>query len=107
MAELELADEDRVRQALQDVQDPEVGESIVDMGLVDEIRIEPGFVEVVLVPTSAICPMSEVLIEDATAAVERCVPAGTAVDVRLDFDRFWTPDRMSPALRTRFGWSGP
>ncbi|MFM9917233.1 MAG: metal-sulfur cluster assembly factor [Rhizobacter sp.] len=93
-----------IRLALQDVLDPELGESIVDLGLVQRIEIEPGRVHVVLIPTSATCPMSAVLIEDATDAVRDACPAGTAVEVDIDWSTPWEPHRLSPELKDRFGW---
>jgi metal-sulfur cluster biosynthetic enzyme len=93
-----------VREALQSVLDPELGESVVDLGLVLRIEIAPARVQVVLIPTSATCPMSEVLLEDATDAVQRACPAGTAIDVVLDWDTPWGPERLSPALKSSFGW---
>jgi metal-sulfur cluster biosynthetic enzyme len=96
--------DDDIRQALRDVLDPEVGESIVDLGLVHAVEIDARRVRVVLIPTSATCPMSEVLLEDATDAVRRVCPVGTAVEVELDWDTPWEPHRMSPELRLRFGW---
>ncbi|MBL8349816.1 MAG: metal-sulfur cluster assembly factor [Burkholderiaceae bacterium] len=97
----------RLRQALQSVLDPEIGESIVDLGLVERIDAAPGEqrLSVVLVPTSATCPMSDLLIEDATAAAEQALPGGWVADVTLDFSLPWSPARMSPALQQRFGWS--
>ena len=96
--------DDSIRTALREVLDPELGESIVDLGLVQRIGIEPGFVRVVLIPTSATCPMSEVLLEDAADAVRQACPAGTHVEVELDWDTRWEPQRMSPELKVRFGW---
>ena len=93
-----------IRIALQEVTDPELGESIVDLGLVQRIGIEPGRVHVVLIPTSATCPMSAVLLEDASAAVRKACPAGTVVDVELDWDTPWEPHRLSPEMKDRFGW---
>ncbi len=97
-------DEAGVRDALQQVLDPEIGESIVDLGLVQAIAIMPGQVRVTLIPTSATCPMSELLLEDATDAIQHACPEGTLVDVMLDWDTPWEPDRMHPTLKTRFGW---
>jgi metal-sulfur cluster biosynthetic enzyme len=97
---------DRVRAALQSVADPEIGESIVDLGLIERIEALPGQrLSVVLVPTSATCPMADLLVDDATAAAEQALPRGWTVEVTLDFRLAWSPARMSPALRERFGWS--
>jgi len=98
------ASETTVLQALEGVLDPELGESIVDLGLVERIELGDARVAVVLIPTSATCPMAEVLIEDATDAVQRVLPAGWVAEVRLDFRVIWSPARKSQALQERFGW---
>lgn len=100
----ELALAGQVRDALREVLDPEIGESIVDLGLVERIEIRPDRAEVLLVPTSATCPMADLLVEDATLAVQRALPGGFAVQVRIDADLRWTPARMDPLLRQHFGW---
>lgn len=93
-----------VREALLGVLDPELGESIVDLGLVLRIEIAPRAVHVVLIPTSATCPMSDLLLEDTADAVRRACPDGTTVSAGLDWDTVWGPVRLSPALKSRFGW---
>lgn len=94
---------DALRAALHTVLDPELAESIVDLGLLKHIDIGDGRVDVVLIPTSATCPMGEVLIEDSTAALRAACPPGWAVHVGFDWDTGWHPGRMSPALQRRFG----
>jgi metal-sulfur cluster biosynthetic enzyme len=96
---------DRVRTALQRVCDPEIGESIVELGLVERIELSDGRLHVVLIPTSATCPMADVLVEDTLAAVQPLLPPEVVAAVRLDFDIPWSPARMSPALQERFGWA--
>jgi metal-sulfur cluster biosynthetic enzyme len=95
---------DVVRAALQTVLDPEIGESITELGLVETVHFVEAGVEVVLIPTSAICPMAETLLDDTHAAVQKVLPPGQTVDVTLDFRIAWSPRRMSPALQERFGW---
>lgn len=98
-------DIDTLRAALHTVPDPELAESIVDLGLVKHIGIGDRRVDVVLIPTSATCPMGDLLIEDATAALRAACPPGWAVAVSFDWDTPWHPGRMSPALQLRFGWN--
>lgn len=93
----------RILDALRQVIDPEMGESIVDLGLVDVIDIQPFTVHITLVPTSAACPLADVLVEDATAAVQQIYPS-KEVGVEVDWGVMWTPQRMSESLRHRFGW---
>lgn len=95
----------RVLDALQGVSDPEMGESIVALGLVERIEIGPAEVHVTLVPTSATCPMADVLMDDAEIAARSVCPPGTTASVEMDWATVWTPKRMSPELQRRFGWT--
>jgi metal-sulfur cluster biosynthetic enzyme len=99
-----MPDEDTLRAALHTVADPELVESIVELGLVKSIAIGEARVDVVLIPTSATCPMGELIIEDAASALRGACPPGWSVQVEFDWDCEWHPGRMSPALRERFGW---
>jgi metal-sulfur cluster biosynthetic enzyme len=42
---------------LNEVLDPEVGISVMDMGLVQDIKVKDGVVSLVFVPSSPFCPM--------------------------------------------------
>lgn len=98
-------DEQEVRQALQTVEDPEAGMSIVDLGLVYLIAMEPGRVRIEMTMTSPACPVGPLLVDEAAAAVRAVAPDGTDVQVDLVWDPPWTPERMSEQARGRFGWS--
>lgn len=100
-----MPDIDTLRKALHTVPDPELAESIVDLGLVKHIGVSEGQVDVVLIPTSATCPMGELLIEDATSALKAACPPGWVIAVKFDWDTPWHPGRMSEALQQRFGWN--
>ena len=93
-----------VMAALASVDDPEMGENLVDLGVVGEVLVDDGRVRVSLIPTSATCPMADVMVDDACQAVQRACPGDTAVDVHMDWDTEWSPERLAPALRERFGW---
>jgi len=97
--------EDDIRQALQSVEDPEAGMSIVDLGLVYGIRIESGKVRVDMTMTSPACPVASYLVDESAAAIRAIAPEGTDVQVDLVWEPPWTPERMSPDAQRRFGWS--
>lgn len=97
-------DDAAIRSALRQVEDPEAGMNIVDLGLVYRIEIAPSIVCVDLTMTSAACPMTETVVDEARAAIAALVPEGTAIDVRLVWDPPWTPDRMADDAREHFGW---
>ncbi|HLA79218.1 MAG TPA: metal-sulfur cluster assembly factor, partial [Vicinamibacteria bacterium] len=64
----------RVRDALREVIDPELGINIVDLGLVYRIEAEAGRLSVAMTMTSPACPLGEHLSAQAEAAVRRAAP---------------------------------
>lgn len=90
--------------ALRRVLDPEIGLSIIDLGLVYGIALTPGLVHVRLTMTSAGCPLSNLIIEDIHAQLEPLLPAGYEIEIELCWEPAWTPDRMSAAARYKMGW---
>ncbi len=94
--------------ALRGVADPEIGENIVDLGLVESLLLAPQLASLLLIPTSATCPMADQIMEEAGCAIERLLPPDWRVEVDMDWSIVWTPQRMAPALRARLGWDyGP
>jgi metal-sulfur cluster biosynthetic enzyme len=82
-----------VMDALATVVDPELGLSIVDLGLIYAVRVDGGDVDVTMTLTAAGCPLHEVIADWAQTAVAR-VPGVERARVTLTFDPPWTPDRM-------------
>jgi len=101
-----LPTEERVREALRTVDDPEVGMNIIDLGLVYRIDIAPERVRVELTMTTPACPMGDLITENADRAVRAALPEGVAVEVVLVWEPPWTPEMMSESARQTFGWSG-
>ena len=97
-------DEDRLLDLLRGVMDPEVGMNIVDLGLVYGIVVSEQHVQVMLTMTSAACPMTELIVDDMHEQLAAVLPPDVAIDVELVWDPPWTPDRMSQAARSIFGW---
>ena len=95
---------EELRRALTRVIDPEVGMNIVDLGLVYDIRIGDGRVEVDLTMTTPSCPMGSMIVEEARGVLAAEVPEGTMVAVRLVWEPPWEPSMMSERAREHFGW---
>lgn len=90
-----LLTEADVRAALQTVDDPEYpGVSIVDLGLLEDVRVDSACVDVDLVPTFVGCPALEIIRRDAEAAIGRVAQHHR---IRVAFVRspVWTPERIS------------
>lgn len=97
-------DEAAVWEALRTVTDPEVGENLVDLGLVYRVTCAPERVEIDLTMTSPACPMAGSIAEEAGQAVRAACPEAREVCVEVVFEPPWTPERMSEVARKRFGW---
>jgi len=90
-----MPDDDAVREALRQVDDPEAGMNIVDLGLVYLIEVDANAVRVDVTMTTAACPMADMIVGEVRDVVGAIVPDGATVDVRLVWDPPWTPDRMT------------
>ena len=97
-------DEREVLAALRQVLDPELGINVVDLGLVYDVAIDPGRIEVALTMTSPACPLGGQLKSEAEEALRRAAP-GRDVEVRLVLDPPWHPALMSEAAKRQLGWS--
>jgi metal-sulfur cluster biosynthetic enzyme len=90
-------------QALRDVYDPccaDRGISIVDMGVVEAVRVEGSHVAVDLVLTTGWCPFVASM---STAIPDRLTQLDgvDTVDVRIVWDPVWTMDRLSESARDK------
>jgi MoaA/NifB/PqqE/SkfB family radical SAM enzyme/metal-sulfur cluster biosynthetic enzyme len=89
----------QVIDALRTVFDPELGMSIVDLGLVYDIQIADAHVRITMTLTAPGCPIHDVMPGWVSMAVKK-VPGVEAVEVALTFDPPWTPERIQhPASR--------
>lgn len=93
-----------VWEALRTVPDPEIGENIVDLGLVYRVEPRPDAVEVDITMTTPACPASGSIARAAMAAIRDACPDAPDIKVKVVFMPPWTPDRMSERVKRRFGW---
>jgi ATP-binding protein involved in chromosome partitioning len=67
--ELPMVTEEKVREALRNVLDPEIGKPIEDIGMLKGIDVDGGSVRVFVLLTIAGCPLKDRINSDVTAAV--------------------------------------
>lgn len=92
-----------VLQSLRMVIDPELGENLVDLGLIYEVNVDDrGFARIEMSTTTKGCPAAAYL-KDAVHSAVWIVPGIEQVDVRLTYEPLWSPDRMSQAISYKFG----
>jgi metal-sulfur cluster biosynthetic enzyme len=99
-----MLDDEAVREALRRVDDPEAGMNIVELGLVYGVDVSEDAVRVDMTMTTAACPMTEMITDQARSVIAAIVPEGTVVDIRLVWDPPWTPDKMTGIAKEHFGW---
>jgi metal-sulfur cluster biosynthetic enzyme len=97
-----MVTEAEVRKALRKVKDPELNLDLVVLGLIYEISIDAGRVEVTMSLTSPACPVAGELLNQAREAVES-VPGVERAEVELTFSPPWTADRINPTIRAALG----
>jgi len=87
--------EEQIREALQVVEDPEIGISIMDLGLVYDTAIgEDGKVTVTMTLTTPFCPAGP-MITSQVEAVVASLPGVEKVDVDITFSPPWDPRTMA------------
>ena len=64
-----MVTEDVIRKVLRQVKDPELDLNIVDLGLVYDVEVDGGDVQIKMTLTSPGCPAGPEIISDADAAV--------------------------------------
>jgi ring-1,2-phenylacetyl-CoA epoxidase subunit PaaD len=100
---------DEVWAALEDVEDPEIPVvSVVELGIIHEVRVEPDGVSVVMTPTFVGCPAVDVMRAAVKARLEAL--GASNVSVRISLDPPWTSDRITETGRHKlreFGLAPP
>lgn len=91
-----------VRKALKTVKDPELGLDLVVLGLVYDIEVEGNDVHATISLTSPMCPVAGQIVESAKEAIANMDEVDNA-EVTLTFDPPWTPERISPLIRSSLG----
>lgn len=89
-------------EALKQCYDPEIPVNIVDLGLIYQIRIDGGKVNILMTLTAIGCPVApEVMAEVQGRASE--VTGVESCEVDLTFEPMWTPERMTEDARWELG----
>ena len=94
--------EKAVRDALKTVKDPELNLDLVVLGLVYDIEVEGPDVKATISLTTPMCPVAGEIVENARTAIAAVEGVGNA-EVELTFDPPWTPERISPLIRSSLG----
>ena len=92
-----------VFEALHQVEDPELGMDIVELGLFYDVEIDGSKVKVIHSLTSMGCPAGPMIQEDIRAVVAN-LDGVEDVEIDLTWDPPWTPERMSEDAKFILGF---
>ena len=103
LQELSSANEIALRETLLKIADPEIGENIVDLGLIYGVKVDDKSIVVAMTMTSPACPMGEMLLDEVHAELLHAFP-DAEIDLRLVWEPAWGPDMMSARAKENLGW---
>jgi metal-sulfur cluster biosynthetic enzyme len=98
-----MPSKEEVVEALRQVEDPELGMDIVELGLFYDAEVDGANVKVTYTLTSMGCPAGAMIQEDIDRAVHE-IPGVESVDAELTFDPPWTPEKMSEDAKFILGF---
>jgi metal-sulfur cluster biosynthetic enzyme len=90
-----MTTEDEIREAMKQVEDPELGVNVVDLGLLYGVSLdEHGKVILDMTLTSMGCPLTEQILGDSQKAVFP-LDGVQSVDINWVWDPPWSPEAMT------------
>ncbi|OGK29501.1 hypothetical protein A3B02_02675 [Candidatus Roizmanbacteria bacterium RIFCSPLOWO2_01_FULL_42_14] len=95
---------EKVWKALQEVLDPELYISIVDLGLVYEVCEKNSKVKIIMTLTTLGCPLFGSIEQEIREKLKR-IKGITELEIELTFDPPWSTDRMSERGKAVLGIS--
>ena len=97
-----VLNEEIARSALRQVKDPELDMNIVELGLVYDVEIDDGVVQVRMTLTSPGCPAGPMITNDAYRVL-RALDGVKDVNIEIVWEPYWTPERIDPKVRALLG----
>lgn len=97
-----MVTEDVIVEGLREVYDPELHYNIYDLGLVYEIGIDDGGVNILMTLTTPACPIGPMIVEQIQENIG-LIPGVKDVDIEFTFTPPWSPEKMTDEARADLG----
>jgi len=95
----------QIEKILDTIADPELGVSIMQLGLIYNVDVDKkGIVEVLMTLTTIGCPLFDLIANPIREKV-LAVKGVKNVEINLTFEPPWSPDRMSEEAKVQLGFS--
>lgn len=96
--------EDEVMECLREVNDPELGINLVDLGLIRGVDVEDKKVTVTYTLTTPACPMNEYIDAEVIETLKERLPHLETVVPKLSWEPLWDPSQMSEDAKLELGF---
>lgn len=92
--------EEKVRQALRKVYDPELGMSVIELGLIRKMEWAPDSVNVTMILTTPFCPYGPALVEQVKRTVQETAQRVAKITMGMEM---WDPSMMEDQAAANWG----
>lgn len=96
--ESNLSTEEKVIEMIKQCYDPEIPVNIYDLGLIYNVLVEDGEVNIVMTLTSPTCGMGPYIVEEVKRKIHE-IPEIEEVKIELVFDPPWDKSRLSDTAK--------
>jgi metal-sulfur cluster biosynthetic enzyme len=100
-----MVTKEQIEKILDTIPDPEIGVSLLQLGLIYEIEVKAeGHVRILMTLTTIGCPLFDHIKGPILEEVGK-LEGVKSIDVDLTFDPAWTPDRMGEEAKMQLGFA--
>lgn len=84
-----MISKERVLEALKDILDPEIGVSLIELGMIRDIIINDNTIEIKMVLTTPFCPLANYMVEEIRSKASEAAEGREVIVIILDEP--WSP----------------
>lgn len=95
--------EEKVKKSLEDVLDPELNISIVDLGLIYDVSVKSDKIKLVMTLTTIGCPLFSLIEQEVKYKLKELGFDEKNIELELTFEPPWSTERMSPKGKAMLG----
>lgn len=89
-----------LRDALREVRDPELGYSVIELGLIRNVVLQDNRYLITMILTTPFCPYAPAMVEDVRVRAEAALGASVNIDLRMDL---WDQSMMEEGFELDWG----
>lgn len=97
-----MVTKDVVYNKLKEVLDPELGVSIVDLGLIYDVQVRKNDIKILMTLTFPGCPLGGIIKKEVNDKLS-VVKGLKRVDLEITFDPPWDLSKINPEVRAEIG----